>query len=340
MSKPVMSVVSPLRPFWRFEYYYGLSGGAAVPGSRPIRLQPVNPVIPAQPNALPPVVDQYAYDQAARQAVNGYSTKLGAMAPVPAIGSTVLVYLPQIPYLGEAGGQVASSFMYAFVPVWRLRTLADWKRFRKPGSMPLERFGAPDSTGGTQANRYILPSARGATLYMRPEPVTATGAASPIAITVAYPEAVGMPTGPNSSTWSPPFGPVPDVVPVDNIQHTQQGIIDMGLTGYAGGQPFFRPYWIKTCGNELAFDVYKIAIPSDGEYPNGSEVQYVDWDFRYNNAGGSIGYCDGPGDGGGAGEDLAFSIVFGMGAKTSVAGNANYGGAFPWSGVYLQAGIT
>lgn len=333
MTDPNMGIARVLRPFWRFEYYYGLSGSETpVPGSRPIRLQPVNPTIPVQLNAVPPAIDPYAYDESARQGVTGYSPKLGAMLPMAALGSMSLSYLPQIPYLGESGGQT-TAFMYAFVPVWRMRTAADWKRSKKQFAMPLERYGAPDSTGGASSPRFIIPGSRGAAIYMRPEPTLVGGAnPSPLGFQAAYPEGIGMATGNLVSAWSPPFGPAADA---DNIQHTQQGIIDMGLTGYAGGQPFFRPYWAKVCGNEFAWDVYKVEIPLTPT----SDITYRDWDFRYNNAGGSIGFCDGPGDAGGAGEDLAFSIVFGMGARTAVAGNANYGGAFSWSGAYVFNGV-
>ena len=323
MSKPVMSVARILRPYQGFEYYYGLQGGQSIPGDQPIRLQPVNPTLI---NRVPaPPVDPYAFDEAARQAVNGYSPRLGAMLPMSSLGSMVLVYLPQIPYVNEAI-QGATPFVYSFVPVWRMRTIADWRRSRKQGNIPLERFGAPDTTVGAAGDRYIIPACRGAAIYMRPEPTTTPGVIplpANIAHQMAYPEGVGMATGSTASTWRPPIAPT-TAGGVDMF--TQQGVVDAAVGSGDGAQPFFRPYWIKVCGNELSFDVYKLEVPTDPT----SDVTYRAWDFQYVAA---TGYCDTVAPG----EDLPFSMIFGCGAHPGVS--PTLAGDHLQSGVYVSNGV-
>jgi len=326
MSDPNMSVARPLRPYQGFEYYYGLKGAQSpIPGDQPIRLQPVNPV---QINRLPsPPVDPYAFDGAARQLRTGYSPRLGAMLPMSAIGSMALVYLPQIPYVSEAI-QGTTPFVYSFVPVWRMRTVTDWNADRKQGNMPLQRFGADDTTVGAAGSRYILPACRGAAIYMRPEPIVHPGAVDlPANLThqIAYPEGIGMATGAYSSSWRPPIAPTA----LGGVgMFTQQGVVDAAVGSGDGAQPFFRPYWVKICGNELSFDVYKLEVPTDPT----AIITYRDWDFQYDAA---TGYCDGTP--GATGEDLPFSMVFGTGAATGIAPTLS--GDHLWSGAYVFTGV-
>jgi len=305
------------RPYWRFEYWYDrVAPGAPLPGSVPIPLiGRANPEIPAA--TAPPGEDDWAFDPAVRAADPLYSDNLIAMTPMPALGSTALTYVPAIPSLGDR----EETFYYAFLPVWRMRTTADWRKYERKANMWRESPGAPDSRPATPEDRVILPAATGGVIYTAPSPTYNTGVIDlpgNLAMSPVTPEAFGGLSGPYALGQAP-YGP-----DGQRLEH-QQGIADP-----AGGshwyKPFHRPHWMKTCGNELGWLVFKVEAPEAGQ----TELVYRDWDFDYNPA---TGYCGTVGPP----EDIGFSVMFGVGGDPAVL-DGRYAGFHPESGLWVFAG--
>ena len=307
----LMGMAQVLKPFWYFEYWYDRTTAPAFSGSIPIPLMPANPHIPVFAN--PPTVDPYAYDAAVRSNTAGYSPSLAAMLPVPAVGTDSLVWIPNIPSVARD-----ANYAYLYVPQWRLRTVGDWKRFKKQGNIYREAFGAEDTTPLTGGDRYILPAGVGHAIVSGQQ--LEDGAANTIPgafqVDTALREGIAMPAT-NAILTQPPSGPANDQL------EYQQGILDpfgSVLRNFTSGM--YRPMWLKNIGNELGFLVYKIAIPQ----PDDVSLTFVDWDFAYNPA---TGFCDS------AADDCYFSSIFGVGADDD-----GYRGRFTNSGLFVLSGKT
>jgi len=308
-----MGMAQVLKPFWRFEYFYDHTASPPLSGSVPIPLMPVNPNIPALVN--PPPVDAFAYDKETRAGTAGYSPRLLAMMPMPRIGSDVLLWIPQIPSVA-----VDTNFMYVYQPVWRLRTIGDWRRSKKQGAIYRESFGAADTTAGIAGDRFILPAAFGHAVLSGQEMQDAgTGdVPSRMQTSLSIREGIAV-----SSAWSS-LNPAPISSPAGAFGlEAQQGILNPeGSPSRAFTSPMYRPYWMKVMGNELGIYVYKISAPQ----PTDLVTTYANWAFDYDPA---TGLCDPTAD------DIYFSCMFGVGA-----GVAGYLGGYPNSGVFVMAGTT
>lgn len=305
---PASSTVARLlRPPWNFEFdYNGLTGDTPILFTAPFTM-------PAPANGVRDpwtAVDQEAYQNPPPP---GISPLLAKMVPVP-LASTLLVMFPVVfgPF-DAAVPQVA--FAYVWRVIFRFRALADFirrKRNRVPWSIPLSRYGSPDSRVGHPPNRtvsvtgdrVVRPASSESIIHNQPYPAPT---AQPPFFGTLLTDSVSIPATVSNVTYPPMYpGWNTDVTPnVITTLDYEQGERDPDLKPpqmrvWRGG-PFHLPKFLKATGNEFAVECFKYEIDST----TGRIIQPRAWDFH---ATANLIDTDA--------EDFQFSLMMGIGARS------------------------
>ena len=304
-----------LRAPWNFEVDYD-----NVEGDTPILFTgPYSTTIPA-----PGVPDVFtALDQEAAQLIPppGISPLLAKMMPVP-MGSTLLFMFPIVQ--DSTPNRIApTTIAYVWRAIFRMRTVADFQRRKQnrvPWSIPLSRFGSPDTRGGHPPNRantpvagarVVRPACSESVIFNRSAPGPQEDA--PFFGLISS-DAVRIPLTHNFTTVSPRY-PGSALAPQLNTVPTldyEQGERDPALFppsqygGFRGG-PFHLPKFLKCVGNEVAVECFKVEVDSQ----TGAVIGPADWQFGID----PMTYLPSQ-----QAPDFQFSLLLGIGAK-SLPGN-------------------
>jgi hypothetical protein len=226
-------VIRVLQPFRNFEAVY-----QGQPGTRPI--------------AFPGDLDQ-------RAGKPGYSTNLGAGASMPAKGTRLKIWFPQV--LNNAGEAIVPSYEYAFELKWRLRNYEEYlttAQDQNPSrAVPYSIKGRPIGyqTGGNE--RIFLPGGADVLLYEQSEPGT-NGDPGIVNVRLQrYRPMINtalLPRAPNGSVlvW-------------------QQGVYENGGTFAETSGVSYSVIDVETQGDELSIWVYKVTSANTWDFPGDDE---------------------------------------------------------------------
>lgn len=213
---PSFGTARILRPFEGFEAIY----------------QGQSSFVPIMFSLLGKATDPLAGDE-------GYSSKLLRGMPVP-IGTRLDIWLPNI-NATDLFGPVLEGYNFEFT--WRFRNAHDYRKDVAPYHLAKQTGGAPDTTGGGNLPRVIIPAAYHSVVYNEAEPSAVRGnAVNNLRIEDISPRGGGTLL---------PF------LPDGTSGIFQQGLLDPGIFSTVASIPTFNVYDIMAFGDEILVGVYR-----------------------------------------------------------------------------------
>ena len=338
MSEAEVTLEKLLRPAWNFELDYAsnlINKMPAVGGDVPILF-----TYPSGPRPSPGLADTSILDPEGKLVTPppGVSPLLAKFVPC-AIGQTQVFYFPVVPKWGlHVANSSPGEFCYVWRVVWRMRSLADYKRRkndRLPYSVPRDTFGAQDTrwadsyvlpdrpttlvstaaAGNLPGRRIVKPGVMESAIYARslPDP---TQEVSPYHA-MLMPDAVAIPstvdilnktarypgTGMNYQAYA--LGVLIPTLDMQTGIFTAGPITSENLNAsYPATAPMHLPKAVRCNGNEFAVECFKFnwnqGLPDFNSPRN--------WDFIIDPI---TSLCTG-------GEDFMMSLMFGIGQEGRV----------------------
>jgi hypothetical protein len=299
-----VSIARLLRAPWNFEEdYTGKAGNVPI-----LFTHPFATTIPAA--GTPDVYTAVDEEASQNPPPTGVSPVLAKFSSVP-IGSTACLYYP-IVRAYERDGSIPEGFAYVWRIVFRLRSVADYtrrKRFRLPYSIGISRFGAADNRAGVAFDRpnvaiagprYVRPATMQSIIYNRGMP---SPTANPPFFGTLHSDAVAIPVNSGSITETPVYpgagaGGAGTVNNLDYEQGEYDPSVTIGAQAEVAGASHIQVFQ-KCLGNEVAVECFKYNLDESG-----TPYTPRPWEFTFDGNGNVV-----------AGEDQAFSVLLGVGAR-------------------------